>query len=376
MKVLIITGVFPPDIGGPASYVPKISEEIAKRGQRVTIITLSDVPSYNDNYNFDVVRIPRKSFKPIRFLKTILAIVRHCIRADLLFVNGLALEATIANYFLRKPLVQKVVGDFAWERASNKGWMDDNLEEFQRKRYSLKIEALKKLRSFWVRKSNLIIVPSLYMRKIVKEWGIDESKITVINNSLDELSYDNSIELPEFNGFTMITIGRLISLKKIDTLIRAIAELPNCRLIIVGDGPEEQNLKNITRELGINSRVIFTGRVPRKKALSYLKSADLFIQTSIHETFPHVILEAMQIGVPVIATKVGGITEIVDDAVTGLLVEPNNNEQLKEALELLIKGEELRNKLVNNAKEKVKKFSLNIMIEEILKVFEKTLNSP
>src|SRR3989304_6262060 len=138
MKVLIITGVFPPDIGGPASYVPKISEEIAKRGQRVTIITLSDVPSYNDNYNFDVVRIPRKSFKPIRFLKTILAIVRHCIRADLLFVNGLALEATIANYFLRKPLVQKVVGDFAWERASNKGWMDDNLEEFQRKRYSLK----------------------------------------------------------------------------------------------------------------------------------------------------------------------------------------------------------------------------------------------
>jgi len=369
MKILVITGIFPPDIGGPASYVPKISEEIAKHGHIVTTITLSDVPSYTDSYNFDVVRIPRKSFKPIRFLKTILAIVRYGKQADLLFVNGLALEATIANYLLKRPVVHKVVGDFAWERASNKDWMNDNLEEFQRKRYSFKIEALKKLRNFWVRKSNLIIVPSLYMRTILKGWGIDERKIDVINNSLDELSYDKTMEFPQFNGFTVITIGRLIPLKRIDNLIRAIAELPDCRLIIVGDGPEEQNLKNIARELGINSRVIFTGQVSRKKALSYLKSADLFVQTSIHETFPHVILEAMQIGVPVIATKVGGIAEIVEDSVTGLLVEPNNNDKLKEAIDLLIKDEELRKKFVSNANEQIKKFSIEKMVENTLQVF-------
>src|SRR3990172_10300733 len=122
MKILVITGIFPPDIGGPASYVPKISEEIVKHGHIDTKITLSDVPSYTDNYNFDVVRIQRKSFKPIRFLKTILAIIRHGRQADLFFVNGLALEAVISNYFLKKPIIHKVVGDFAWERARNKGW--------------------------------------------------------------------------------------------------------------------------------------------------------------------------------------------------------------------------------------------------------------
>src|SRR3972149_8437046 len=120
MKILIITGVFPPDIGGPASYVPKISEEIVKRGQGVTTITLSDVPSYTDRYNFDVVRIPRKSFKPIRFLKTILAIVRYGRQADLLFVNGLALEAAIANYFLKTPREKRLLREVPWERASNK----------------------------------------------------------------------------------------------------------------------------------------------------------------------------------------------------------------------------------------------------------------
>jgi glycosyltransferase involved in cell wall biosynthesis len=369
MKLLVVTGIFPPDIGGPATYVPKISEEIVKRGHSIIAITLSDVPIYTDAYNFDLIRIPRNSFKPIRLLKTILCIIHYGRQADLLFVNGLALETTIANYLLKKPVVQKVVGDFAWERARNKGWTASNIDEFQKKRYPLKIELLKRLRSFCINKSDLVIVPSLYMSTIIKGWGIGEKKIAVIYNSSDKPLYNDSVEFPEFEGFTIIAIGRLISLKKVDNLIRVVAELSNCRLIIVGSGPEEQNLKNIARELGINNRVIFTGQVTRENALSYLKLADLFVQNSIHEGFPHVVLEAMQIGVPVIATKVGGTTEIVEDNVTGILVEQNNNEQLKRAIEVLIKDKELKKKLVINAKEQLEKFSAKQMVESTLKVF-------
>src|SRR3989304_5029311 len=374
MKILVITGIFPPDIGGPASYVPNTAEEIVKHGHIVTTITLSDVPSYTDNYNFDVVRIQRKSFKPIRLLKTILAIARYGRQADLLFVNGLALEAAIANYFLKKPIVQKVVGDFAWERARNRGWTDSNIDEFQKNKHSLKVEFLKRLRNFWIRKSYLVIVPSRYLKNIVKGWGVEEVKIEVIYNAVEELSIGKTADLPEFKGYTIVSVGRLVPWKGFDNLIQVVNGIPHIRLIIIGSGPEEEKLKNLAHQLGLDSQVIFTGGVNREEVISYLKSSDLFIFNSTYEGLPHIILEVMQIGVPVIATKVGGTTEIVENAVSGLLLEPNNNEQLKEAIELLIKAEELRNKLVRNAKEQVKKFSFEKMEEKTLKVFSEVIS--
>src|SRR3990172_1859795 len=271
MKILVITGIFPPDIGGPASYVPKISEEIVKHGHIVTTITLSDVPSYTDNYNFDVVRIQRKSFKPIRLLKTILAIARYGREADLLFVNGLALEATIANYFLKKPLVQKVVGDFAWERARNKGWTANNIDEFQKNKHSLKVEFLKRLRNFWIRKSHLVIVPSYYLKSIVRSWEVEEDKIEVIYNAVEELSIGKTVDLPEFKGYTIISMGRLVPWKGFDNLIQVVSEIPYTRLIIIGSGLEEERLKNLAHQLRLNSRVIFTGGVSREEVISYLK---------------------------------------------------------------------------------------------------------
>jgi hypothetical protein len=88
------------------------------------------------------VRLPRQAFKPWRWLLTMLTIVRLGRRADVLFVNRLALEAVLANVVLRKPLVQKIVGDVAWERAINWGWVQESFEEFQKQRSGVKVEAL------------------------------------------------------------------------------------------------------------------------------------------------------------------------------------------------------------------------------------------
>jgi len=114
MNILIVTGIFPPDIGGPATYVPAVSAELAKRGHNITVVTLSDSLAHNDrSYPFGIVRIRRAVFKPWRFLLTVAAIVRNGRRADLIYVNGLYPEAVAANFLLRKPLAQKIVGDWA-----------------------------------------------------------------------------------------------------------------------------------------------------------------------------------------------------------------------------------------------------------------------
>src|SRR5688572_8809030 len=132
MRILIATGIFPPDIGGPATYVPQIAAAFAERGHQITVLTLSDhLDGHDDTYPFRVVRLPRRIFKPWRRLHTVVRLVRLGRNADVLFVNGLAAEAVLANFLLRRPMVQKVVGDMAWERATNRGWVMDGFESFQ-----------------------------------------------------------------------------------------------------------------------------------------------------------------------------------------------------------------------------------------------------
>ena len=121
IKILIVTSIFPPDVGGPASYVPQIATALAEEEHRIILVTLSDQLDHPDDseYPFRVVRLPRRIFKPYRWWQTVWTLFQLGRDADVLFVNGLAMEAALANVVLRKPMVQKVVGDLAWERATN-----------------------------------------------------------------------------------------------------------------------------------------------------------------------------------------------------------------------------------------------------------------
>lgn len=189
LNILIVAGIFPPDIGGPATYVPKIASELVKRGCQATVITISDELDHDDSgYPFKVIRLWRGQFKPIRFLRAVLTIIRHGRRSDLIFANELGVESAVANLFLGKPLVRKIVGDWAWERARNEGLVEDELEQFQRKRYSFRVETYRRLRNFFARKSCRIITPSYYLKNIVAGWGIPAQKIEVIYNALQSES--------------------------------------------------------------------------------------------------------------------------------------------------------------------------------------------
>jgi glycosyltransferase involved in cell wall biosynthesis len=237
MNIVVITGIFPPDIGGPASYVPTISSELLQRGHNITVVTLSDALNHDDScYSFRVRRIARAVFKPWRFLLTVVAILRAGRFAQVLYVNGLYLEAVVANFFLRKPMVQKIVGDWAWERSTNKGWVRDNFEEFQSRRYGVKVELLKKLRLCCVRRADKVVVPSQYLARAVTRWGVSDGKTIVIYNAV-ELPSSAPSAIPLSSRFKVVTVVRLVPWKQIDHLIEALAECKEAGLVIVGDGP-------------------------------------------------------------------------------------------------------------------------------------------
>jgi glycosyltransferase involved in cell wall biosynthesis len=364
MRILIITGIFPPDIGGPATYVPQIAAALAGRGHQLTVLTLSDrVEGHDDSYPFRVVRLPRRTFKPWRWFCTVAALMHLGRNAEVLFVNGLAMEAVLANVVLRRPMVHKVVGDPAWERATNWGWVEDTFEDFQTGRYGLRVEALKTLRTWWTRKAATVIAPSRYLARWVGGWGVPEGNIAVIYNTPEFCDGVLPAEVPLQTPVKLVTVGRLVAWKRVDKVLEAIKPLDQIGLVIIGDGLERGYLEGLTRRLRLTERVHFAGQKGKAAMLSLMAACDLFVLNSTYEGFPHVVLEAMSTGLPVVATAVGGTPEVVRDGENGLLIGPMSNGALSDALAELISSRSTRQRLARAARCTVRGFHLSAMVE-------------
>jgi glycosyltransferase involved in cell wall biosynthesis len=327
MEILITTGIFPPDIGGPATYVPTIARALAERGHQVTVLTTSEPENlqWDDSiYPFLVFRINRRQKIWLRSLKCVAEILRLGRTADVIYANGIYFEAAIANKFLQKPLVMKIVGDEAWERSVRRGWTKDNFEDFQQRCQSWQAELLKRHRSWVVRQADRVIVPSQYLANWIVKWGVPTERIAVIYNAAEIPDGVEPLPIPLKTPIKAVTVGRLIPLKQVDRLIEALREIPELGLVVVGDGPERPRLERIAQELGVSGRVYFAGQRSKKETLSLMAACDFFVLNSTHEGLPHAILEAMALGLPVIATAVGGTPEVVRDGETGVLVLEQN----------------------------------------------------
>jgi len=363
INILMVTGIFPPDIGGPATYVPTMASELVRRGHKVIVLTLSDRLDHDDrSYTFPVHRIRRSLAKPFRFLFTVLRILREGRSANVLYVNGLYLEAATATFLLRKPMGQKIVGDWAWERATNKGWVKDTFEAFQKRKYDPSIRLLKALRNFCVRRADAVIVPSEFLARAVANWGVSETKMIVIYNAV-ELSSPKPAAIPLANLFKIVTVGRLVPWKQIDHLIEAIHDCEGVGLVIVGDGPERARLESFAEMSRVTDRVYFAGQRSKEETFALMAACDLFVLNSSYEGFPHVVLEAMCAGLPVLATAVGGTPELVHDGENGLLIPPNANGALSKTLIRLLTSSEERHRLAVGAHATTERFQRSAMIE-------------
>ena len=147
-----------------------------------------------------------------------------------------------------------------------------------------------------------------------------------------------------------------------------LKDYPDAKLLIIGDGSEKKNLNNKILNLSLENEVIMTGRLPHEELRAYLKASDIFILNTAYEGFSHQLLEAMAGGIPVVATDIGGNPELIQDGKDGLLVEYNNKEEIKWVILELLRNEKLRNTLIQNAKEKIREFSGEIMINETIKI--------
>jgi colanic acid/amylovoran biosynthesis glycosyltransferase len=174
-------------------------------------------------------------------------------------------------------------------------------------------------------------------------------------------------------NLTVLFCGRLVAQKGIDVLMKAFAivvkNVPNARLILVGDGAQRSSIEKLIIDLNLSAHVEVKGAVPFHKVSEYLSSAHIFVLPSIYEGTPNVLLQAMATGLPIVATKVGGIPDLVNDDVDGLLVEPKDAVALAKAIQLLLVNNELAERFRHSAHKKALAFKTEKIVEKYLNLF-------
>ncbi len=321
MKLVIATPLYPPEIGGPATYAKTLAEGLLKRGIEVEVVAFSEVrhlPRILRHYAYY-----RRVRSAARSADVVLAL-------DPFSVGFPALRAARRA---KKPFVVKIVGDYAWEQGTQRFGVTETLDEFiHTKKVPFPVRVFRWVQVRVAQSATRIVVPSHYLQMVVRAWGVPESRIHVIYNAvpLEELgTVPKSVQsLPRP---LVVTAGRLVPWKHIEGVIDAVAAVPYMSLAIVGDGPERTTLaKRAAEQLG--ARVVFTGALSHADLLATVKSASVLVLNSSYEGLSHVLVEAAMLGVPIIATNAGGNNEVVEEGVNGILVPVGNTDKLVQAL--------------------------------------------
>lgn len=230
--------------------------------------------------------------------------------------------------------------------------------------------------------AGFVIVPSnVVARHMISDFGVPRDRIRLIPRGvdLDKFEYAKAQTVSQKKEFSIALIGRITPIKGHVYLIRAISKVsrivPDIKVYIIGEPPKAKpkyktELESLVKRLNLSGHISFTGDcadIP-----SRLKGIDLVVVPSVgEETFGRVIIESQAAGVPVIASRIGGIIDIIKDNINGILVNPRDHNKLAEAILRLIKDPALRERIRENARNVVEKeFTIDSMYEKTMKVYQ------
>lgn len=236
---------------------------------------------------------------------------------------------------------------------------------------------------FWVRptmmKVKTIVVPSRFLSDVFAKRNIPTQ---IVPNVLDikRFQNDESSTVGGRKGAPHIIVTRnLEKIYGINTALEVFALIrshyPKARLTIAGSGPLLKEMQDRAKKLSIEAQTDFCGRLEHSHIAMLYKDADLMINPSLEDNSPNSIIEALASGVPVVSTNVGGIPYLIQSGVNGLLVPPNDPDKMADAALCILADSELRNRLIKQGKQDVKKFDKNVVAPQLVSLYEEVLAS-
>lgn len=339
-----MSGIWPPDVGGPASHGPQLARFLAERGHGVTALVSAAQPLSDPAFGLRVTRRDRPL--PVRMAAGAVALAGAVRQVDVVYATGIYHRVAAACRIAGAPLVVKLVNDPAYERARNWARTAVTLEAFQRDAPSDPvISALRAARDRALHCADALVVPSEYLARIVRGWGLRPPVNVIPNPAVVAARPRRREQLRRelaMDGPTAVFAGRLVRQKNLPMAIDAMRDVRGLKLAIVGDGPERPALLRAIAAAGVEDRVSVLPPVSQPRAGDWMRAADATLLPSDWENFPHAVVESLAQGTPVIATAVGGVAEIVEHGRTGWLVPPGDREALRGALQRLVDDPQTR----------------------------------
>jgi glycosyltransferase involved in cell wall biosynthesis len=367
MRVLIVSGIWPPDVGGPASHAPDVAQFLRGRGHEVEVVTTADSPPPAPAY--PVRAVPRHHRVGVRHVRGVALVRQRAREVDVVYTTGMFGRSAAGSTLARKPYVVKLTADPAFERSRRRGIVAGNVDDFQAQSGGSTVALLRFARDIELRRAAHVFTPSAYLRELALTWGIAAERVSVLPNPAPLLGeLDPREELRQgfgLNGATLAFAGRLTAQKALGGALEAVAGADGVKLVIAGEGPEREPLEARARELGIGDRVTFLGAQPRERIIELFHAADATILSSSWENFPHTVVEALAVGTPVLAMEAGGVSEVVHDGVNGLLVAAGDTAALGEAVRRYFADDGLRARLRGAAAGSVNQYSPDRVFGEL-----------
>ncbi len=380
MKIAMCSDWYYPKVGGIATHIKGLARSLSKLGHEVQIITIKTFEENVDNPITNVVRLEGFTIPGIQVLSPL----------DLKQIKQVILEGKfdiVHGHHAFTP-----VSLYSISLASKHGFPTVLTAHSLGIGYrhgviwkTLKPVLYPMKRAF--DKADKIIAVSKAVKQFMSHIVSHPKKIEVIPNGVDLERFifpSNTRKLRKELNLPLdvpiiLFVGRLSIRKGIHILVDAfkhvVKEFPEAKLLIAGKGFLREYLRYKVRANNIADKVEFLGYISDDELIKLYAASDIFVCPSIFaEAFGIVILEAMASGKPVIATKVGGIPEIIDHEVNGLLVEPNDTGELRNAIIRLLSDKREMNRIGRNARKKVEEvYDWNKLVFRILEVYEEVM---
>jgi glycosyltransferase involved in cell wall biosynthesis len=347
MKALLVTGIYFPDIGGPATYIPTLAQALVNKGYEVSTVSLTDLlQTKRPDEPWKRIFVPRTLGRIGRTYNLYKAIRTEAKDSDFVFSNGLFPETAISLIGLRCKSTAKVVGDPVWERVKNNKGTDYSIDDFGKKFTGVKNYIQRRIMNLALNHFDILSAPSENLARNICDWGLDK-KVNVIPNGVKCIEVrSQSIE------FDVISIARLVNWKRIDLLIEACA-IADLKLAIVGDGPERARLERLAKSTGCDAS--FFGHIDRGETVELLRRSLIFALLSSYEGLSFALVEAMMLEKRILVSDAPGNVAVIQDGIEGVVISTLIPSEIGTKLQTLCQDNDAQIELGIRARNKAQK---------------------
>jgi glycosyltransferase involved in cell wall biosynthesis len=381
MRILIATGILKPEVGGPATLALELAKRLQATGHKVTVVTYSDHPSFHfdSDFQFKLIRVVRNPNKLLNYFAYFTAIKKEMKKSEVVysldwFSGGLPLM--LAAKLMGKQYIVRVGGGYIWEKYLMEGRPPVTLKAFYEKRMHKAYKVLFFVIKRVLKNAQYVVFNSDIQRELyIKVYGLNLQRVLTINNAIPENrlsglvnNYNN--EYVERDK-EIVFAGRFIKMKNVESLVKAFAKVhdQSFKLILIGNGPTEPELRRLVSELGLAERVEFLPTMSQSDLYKRISHVHVVVIPSWTDVSPHQAYECLALGIPMLITKENYLSIASKFKTT---IDPASIDDIVEKLNMLIDDKNAYARFVSEQKNIHFNHPWTRVIEEHIHLFMKS----